>query len=83
MLSCAERYRLPAPPPGGFRYEIGLKISTGLGGRTLTPPSGHMTAMAADVREFADALVTLGDLRDSGPLTDEEFTEQKERLLAH
>jgi hypothetical protein len=39
--------------------------------------------MAADVREFADALVTLGDLRDSGPLTDEEFTEQKERLLAH
>jgi PPE-repeat protein len=50
---------------------------------TPTSPSGHMTAMAADVREFAEALVTLGDLRDSGLLTDEEFTEQKERLLAH
>jgi PPE-repeat protein len=50
---------------------------------TPTSPSGHMTAMAADVREFADALVRLGDLRDSGLLTDQEFTEQKERLLAH
>jgi PPE-repeat protein len=47
---------------------------------TPTSPSGHMTAMAADVREFADALVRLGDLRDSGLLTDQEFTEQKERL---
>ena len=42
-----------------------------------------MTAMAADVHEFAVALVKLGDLRDSGLLTDQEFTEQKERLLAH
>jgi Short C-terminal domain len=42
-----------------------------------------MTTMAADVHEFAEALVKLGDLRDSGLLTDEEFTEQKERLLAH
>jgi hypothetical protein len=41
-----------------------------------------MTAMAADVQEFAAALVKLGDLRDSGLLTDEEFTEQKQRLLA-
>jgi PPE-repeat protein len=46
-------------------------------------PSGHMTAMAADVHEFATALIKLGDLRDSGLLTDEEFTAQKERLLAH
>jgi PPE-repeat protein len=49
---------------------------------TPTSPSGHGTTMAADIREFAEALVTLGDLRDSGLLTDEEFTAQKERLLA-
>jgi PPE-repeat protein len=49
---------------------------------TPASPSGHGTTIAADIREFADALVTLGDLRDSGLLTDEEFTEQKERLLA-
>ena len=49
---------------------------------TPTSPSGHGATKAADIREFAEALVTLGDLRDSGLLTDEEFTEQKERLLA-
>jgi PPE-repeat protein len=49
---------------------------------TPTSASGHGTAIAADIREFAEALVTLGDLRDSGLLTDEEFTDQKERLLA-
>lgn len=41
-----------------------------------------MTAMAANVHEFAEALVTLGSLRDSGLLTDEEFSKEKERLLA-
>jgi hypothetical protein len=41
-----------------------------------------MTAIAADVHEFAAALVKLGDLRDSGLLTDEEFSKEKERLLA-
>jgi PPE-repeat protein len=50
---------------------------------TATSASRQMTATAADIREFADVLVKLGDLRDSGLLTDEEFTEQKERLLAH
>jgi PPE-repeat protein len=49
---------------------------------TPTSPSGHGTTMAAEIREFAEALVTLGDLRDSGLLTDEEFNDQKERLLA-
>ena len=49
---------------------------------TPTSPSGHGTTMAAEIREFAEALVTLGDLRDSGLLTDEEFNQQKERLLA-
>jgi hypothetical protein len=45
-------------------------------------PGGHGTTMAADIREFAEALVTLGDLRYSGLLTDEEFNQQKQRLLA-
>ena len=49
---------------------------------TPTSPSGHGTTIAADIREFAEALVTLGDLRDTGLLTDEEFNDQKERLLA-
>ena len=49
---------------------------------TPTSPSGHGTTIAADIREFAKALVTLGDLRDSGLLTDEEFNDQKGRLLA-
>jgi len=45
-------------------------------------PTGHTTSMAADVHEFAEALVKLGDLRDSGLLTNEEFSKEKERLLA-
>jgi PPE-repeat protein len=49
---------------------------------TPAAASGHGTTIAADIREFAEALVTLGDLRDSGLLTDEEFNDQKERLLA-
>ncbi len=49
---------------------------------TPTSQSGHGKAIATDIREFAEALITLGDLRDSGLLTDEEFTDQKERLLA-
>jgi PPE-repeat protein len=47
-----------------------------------TSPSGHGTAIADDIREFAQALITLGDLRDSGLLTDDEFNDQKGRLLA-
>ena len=43
---------------------------------TSTSTSGHGTAIAADIREFAAALVTLGDVRDSGLLTDEEFTDR-------
>jgi PPE-repeat protein len=50
--------------------------------QTPTSSSGHAAAIAADVHEFAAALMKLGDLRDSGLLTDEEFAEQKERLLA-
>jgi PPE-repeat protein len=70
------------PTPGRRQERFG-SIPCARPVSTPTSPSGHMTAMAADVREFAEALVTLGDLRDSGLLTDEEFIEQKERLLAH
>ena len=41
-----------------------------------------MTGIAAEIREFTELLGKLGDLRDSGLLTDEEFSEQKQRLLA-
>jgi PPE-repeat protein len=39
-----------------------------------TPPGGPITSIAAELRELAS-------LRDSGILTEEEFTEQKRRLL--
>ncbi|OBJ53129.1 PPE domain-containing protein [Mycobacterium sp. 1423905.2] len=40
------------------------------------PVGGPITSIAAELRELAS-------LRDAGILTDEEFTEQKQRLLAH
>jgi PPE-repeat protein len=49
---------------------------------TATSPNGREPTIAANIREFAEALITLGDLRDSGLLTDEEFNDHKERLLA-
>jgi hypothetical protein len=70
-------------PARGRRQERIGSITCASPVSTPTSPSGHMSAMAADVREFAEALVALGDLRDSGLLTDEEFTERKERLLGH
>jgi len=48
-------------------------------GGKATPPEapagGPVTSIAAELRELAS-------LRDAGVLTDEEFTEQKKRLLA-
>jgi hypothetical protein len=69
------------PTPGRRQERFG-SIPCARPVSTPTSPTGHTTAMAADIREFAEALVTLGDLRDSGLLTDEEFSDQKERLLA-
>jgi PPE-repeat protein len=57
-------------------------ISRSRSAPTPKSPGGHGTAIAADIREFAQSLITLGDLRDSGLLTDDEFNDQKERLLA-
>lgn len=44
--------------------------------------AGQISGIASDMREFAELLGKLGDLRDSGLLTDEEFNEQKQRLLS-
>ncbi|OBA78265.1 hypothetical protein A9W99_24370 [Mycobacterium sp. 1164966.3] len=41
-----------------------------------SPPGGPITSIAAELRELAS-------LRDAGILTDEEFNEQKKRLLPH
>jgi hypothetical protein len=40
-----------------------------------------MTGIAAEIEKLAELLGKLGELRDSGLLTDEEFIEQKQRLL--
>lgn len=70
------------PTPGRRQERVGSIACARPVSKTPTSPSGHGTAIAADIRQFAEALVTLGDLRDSGLLTDEEFNDQKERLLA-
>jgi PPE-repeat protein len=41
-----------------------------------SPPGGPITSIAAELRELAS-------LRDAGILTEEEFNEQKQRLLPH
>jgi PPE-repeat protein len=45
------------------------------------PVGGPAPGIADEIREFAELLGKLGDLRDSGLLTDAEFNMQKERLL--
>jgi PPE-repeat protein len=65
----------PGTGAPGRRERIGAPT------REATPPpqvpeGGPVTSIAAELRELAS-------LRDSGILTDEEFTEQKRRLLAH
>jgi PPE-repeat protein len=65
---------------------IGGSVSPGRWGRVaattrarkaarVTPPASSVTQIAADLRELAE-------LRDSGLLTEEEFAEQKNRVLA-
>jgi PPE-repeat protein len=82
LANMAGRAISGTPTPGRRQERIasftcGRPVST-----TSTSSTGHMNAMAADVHEFAAALVKLGDLRDSGLLTNEEFSKEKERLLA-
>jgi hypothetical protein len=66
---------------GGMRERMGLATGKaeksspdGSGEAAESPPGGPITGISAELRE-------LFSLRDAGILTDEEFTEQKRRLL--
>src|SRR5271166_5242461 len=58
------------------RERIGAPTTTAKAAPPEIPAGGPITSVAAELRELAS-------LRDSGILTEEEFTEQKTRLLAH
>ncbi|OBF47491.1 hypothetical protein A5787_10255 [Mycobacterium sp. 852002-50816_SCH5313054-b] len=62
----------------GRRERIGMPTTSGKTDAKEAPPEagGPVTSIAAELRELAS-------LRDAGVLTEEEFTEQKKRLLAH
>jgi PPE-repeat protein len=82
LANMAGRAISGTPTPGRRQERIASVACARPLSTTPASPTGHMTAMAADVHEFAQALVKLGDLRDSGLLTNEEFSKEKERLLA-
>ncbi|MDT5341376.1 MAG: hypothetical protein QOE52_560 [Mycobacterium sp.] len=82
LANMAGRAISGTPTPGRRQERIASVACARPLSTTPASPTGHMTAMAADVHEFAEALVKLGDLRDSGLLTNEEFIKEKERLLA-
>jgi PPE-repeat protein len=82
LANMAGRAISGTPTPGRRQERIASVACARPLSTTPASPTGHMTAMAADVHEFAEALVKLGDLRDSGLLTNEEFSKEKERLLA-
>ncbi len=81
LANLAGRAMSGSPTSGG-RQERSGSVSRSRLTQTPTAASGHAAALAADVHEFAEALVKLGDLRDSGLLTNEEFSKEKERLFA-
>ena len=63
----------------GHRERIGAPTNMGKIDDKAAPPevpADGLVSIAAELRELAS-------LRDAGILTDEEFTEQKKRLLAH
>jgi PPE-repeat protein len=63
----------------GRRERIGAPTTKGKANDKAAPPeipAGGPVSIAAELRQLAS-------LRDEGILTDEEFTEQKRRLLAH
>ncbi|OBI17746.1 hypothetical protein A5712_23495 [Mycobacterium sp. E2327] len=57
------------------RERIGAPTTTDKKAPPEAPAGGPVTSVAAELRELAS-------LRDSGVLTDEEFTEQKKKLLS-
>jgi putative oligomerization/nucleic acid binding protein len=60
----------------GRRERIGAPTTSKKAAPPEIPAGGPMVSIAAELRELAS-------LRDSGILTDEEFSEQKKRLLAY
>jgi PPE-repeat protein len=60
----------------GRRERIGAPTTSKKAAPPEIPTVGPVMSIAAELRELAS-------LRDSGVLTDEEFTEQKKRLLAY
>jgi PPE-repeat protein len=60
----------------GRRERIGAPTTSKKAAPPEIPVGGPIVSIAAELRELAS-------LRDSGILTDEEFSEQKKRLLAH
>ncbi|MGA9493889.1 MAG: PPE domain-containing protein [Mycobacterium sp.] len=82
LANMAGRAISGTPTPGRAQQRVASFAGIRPVSAAPASPTGHKAAMAADVHEFAEALMKLGDLRDSGLLTDEEFTKEKDRLLA-
>jgi PPE-repeat protein len=80
LANMASRAICGTPTPG--RRDRAGSVSPARPMQAPSSSTGQGKAIAADIHEFAEALMKLGDLRDSGLLTDEEFNQQKERLLA-
>jgi hypothetical protein len=80
LASMAGR-AIGGPLGPGARDRIGA-TTRAYGAPSPRSPGGPMTmAVAAEIRELTELLGKLGVLRDSRILTDEEFNEQKHRLL--
>ena len=82
LANMASRAISGTPTPGLAQQRVVSVAGVRPVSATTASPTGHGKAIAADVHEFAEALMKLGDLRDSGLLTDEEFIKEKDRLLA-
>jgi PPE-repeat protein len=82
LANMASRAISGTPTPGLAQQRVASFDGVRRVSATPAAPTGHGKAIAADVHEFAEALMKLGDLRDSGLLTDEEFIKEKDRLLA-
>ncbi len=52
------------------------------GGRDISGPHGGVQAVRSDPADIAERIRHLGELHESGLLTDEEFSEKKAQLLA-
>ena len=66
---------------GGTRERVRVGTSGVVGLGAGVSPTSTSGGIADEIREFAEILTKLGELRDQGLLTNEEFIAQKERLL--